>query len=195
MITAPETGVNGAPPRAVMMSVGDIARRDGVSVPNVSRRVKRLVEQHQLHVERDPQGRVALVNVVQYDELKNRFGDPSKAQAPARPSSSVLPSEPNESLDEARRVLTWTEAERAKLKLEAEQRLYVRVEELESALGAAAEAIIDIVDRLPQASDDLAAAVARDGVAGLRNALKRMAVDYRTEIADALSGVAHREES
>lgn len=176
-----------------MLSIGEIARRDGVKPPGVSRRVKQL-RANGLQVEVDGQGRVMRVNAVQYDELRNRFSDPSKAQAPAQPPAD-LPEPRSETYEEARRQLTWVEAERAKLKLEAEQKLYVRVEELEVALNDVADAIVEIVDRLPQASDDLAVAVSRDGVAGIRSALKKLAVNFKTEIADALAAVANREET
>ena len=177
-----------------MMSVAELARRDQVKKSGVSRRVKQL-RASGLQVELDAQGRVARVNSVQYDELRNRYGDPSKAQSPRLTIDAVEREAPNESLDEARRVLTWTEAERAKLKLEAEQKLYVKVEDLEAAVDAIGEAIVEIVDRLPQCADDFAAAVARDGVAGLRTALKKMAHEWRTDIADAMSAIANREET
>lgn len=193
MVTADATPVNGTP-RVLMMSVAELARRDQVKKSGVSRRVKQL-RASGLQVELDAQGRVARVNSVQYDELRNRYGDPSKAQSPRLTIDAVEREAPNESLDEARRVLTWTEAERAKLKLEAEQKLYVKVEDLESAVDAIGEAIVEIVDRLPQSADDFAAAVARDGVAGLRTALKKMAHEWRTEIADAMAMIANREET
>jgi DNA-binding transcriptional ArsR family regulator len=65
MLMGKATGVNAAPPRAIMLSIGDIAQRDGVSKPAVSRKVKQLVEQHGLTVERDGQERVARVNVAE----------------------------------------------------------------------------------------------------------------------------------
>lgn len=176
-----------------MMSVGDIARRDGVKPPGVSRRVKQL-RANGLQVELDAQGKVKLVNAVQYDELRARFADPSKAQAPAQQPTD-LPEPRSETYDEARRQLTWIEAERAKLKLEAEQKLYVRVEDLEAALADAGETIVEIADRLQQSADELAAAVARDGVSGLRAGLKKLAADFKTDIADALAAVANREET
>lgn len=180
-----------------MLSIAHLAERDRVKKSGVSRKVKQL-RAAGLQVELDPLGRVALVNSVQYDAMRHRYDDPSKAQAPSRaitPAGLPAPEGANETYDEARRVLTWTEAERAKLKLEAEQKLYVKVEDLEAAVDAIGESIVEIVDRLPQAADDLAAAVARDGVAGLRTALKKMAHEWRTDIADAMTTIANREET
>lgn len=184
MSTPEVTAVNGTPPpRAVMMSVKALAERDAISKAAVSKRVDKL-RANGLHVELDRQGRVALVNSVQYDELLGRFSDPSKTQAP---SARGLPEATSESYEEARRQLTWVEAERAKLKLEAEQRLYVRVEDLEAAALRIGETIIGSIDQLLQQSDELAAAVAREGIHGLRSALKKVAAEMRTEIADAMS--------
>lgn len=193
MITTEATGVNGAlpPTPAIMMSIAEIATRDGVSKPGVSRRVKQLRESG-LQVQLDAQGRVALVDVAQYDELRQRFGDPSKAKAPAAPNAATPE---NASYDEARRQLTWIEARRAELKLQAEQGVYVPVQELEAAVDQLSDSLVEIVDRLPQGADDLAAALAQSGVAGLRNGLKKLAAELRTEIADALHGLAAREET
>lgn len=187
----PEATAGNAPPRAVMLSIAEIASRDGVSKPGVSRRVKQLRESG-LHVELDHQGRVALVDAVQYDALRSRFADPSKAQAPA---SVPAPEAAGESYEEARRVLTWTQARRAELELQASEGKYVPVEALQDATDRLSETIVEIVDRLPQAADDLAAAVAHDGVAGLRKALKKLSLEFRTEIADALVMLANREDT
>jgi phage terminase Nu1 subunit (DNA packaging protein) len=170
-----------------MMSIADIAKHEGVKKPGVSRRVKQL-RKSGLQVELDGQGRVSAVNFAQYQELKGRYGDPSKAQAPG-PS---IEEPANESLEEARRQLTWIEAERAKLKLEAEQKLYVKVEDLEFAVDRVGEAIVQTVDQLIQSADDLAAAVAQHGVHGLRSALKKLAGDMKTGMADSMRGLLER---
>jgi len=152
------TGVNTAPPRAVMLSIGEIATRDGVSKPAVSRKVGQLVERHGLAVERDAQGRVARVNVAEYDHLRGRVDDPSKAQAPAAPIAPAVQT-PGETYDEALRQRTWTEAERARLKLEEERRQLVRVDEVADAAAMCAEDVIRIVKRLTNSVDDMANAL------------------------------------
>jgi len=186
MLTTGETGVNASPPRAVMMSIADLAARDGVSKPAVSRRVKQLRERG-LQVELDVQGRVGSVNSVQYDELKARFADPSKAQAPA---ALPVPIPSGESYEEALRQKTWTEAERNRLKLREEQGRLVPVDRLADALAQAAEKIVRSVDLVLNDVDDLAAAVAKEGTAGLRMALKKITLRLKGEMADALSSIA-----
>lgn len=174
-----------------MLSIADLAVRDGVSKPAVSRRVKQLREIG-LHVELDAQGRVALVHSVQYDELKARVADPSKAQAPPQaPSASLpLPVANGETYDEALRQKTWTEAERAKLRLLEEQGRVVRTDKLADALTECGERIVRAVDRFMGGVDDMAAAVAKDGTAGLRIEVKKLIQRTKTDIADALADLA-----
>lgn len=175
-----------------MLSIGDIATRDGVSKPAVSRKVKALVEKHGLSVDRDAQGRVALVNVAEYDHLRGRFDDPSKAQAPGRQQagSEAPPAPASESYDEALRQKTWTEAERARLKLEEERRQLVRVAEVGDAAAKCSEDVVRVIKRLNSSADDIAAAVARDGVHGLRVLLKTITDRQCGEIADAFERLA-----
>jgi DNA-binding transcriptional ArsR family regulator len=183
------TGVNTAPPRAVMLSIGEIATRDGVSKPAVSRKVGQLVERHGLAVERDAQGRVARVNVAEYDHLRGRVDDPSKAQAPAAPIAPAVQT-PGETYDEALRQRTWTEAERARLKLEEERRQLVRVAEVADAAALCAEDVIRVVKRLTNSVDDMANALAREGAHGLRTLMKTITDRQCTEIADAFERLA-----
>jgi enoyl-CoA hydratase/carnithine racemase len=52
------------------------------------------------------------------------------------------------------------------------------------------EKVVETVDQLLQSADDLAAAVAQNGVHGLRAALKKLAFEMKTDIADALVDLA-----
>ena len=67
-----------------MVSVGELARRDGVSKAAVSAMVKKLVAHHKLTIVRDVRGYVAMVAVEEYDDLRQRFGDPARRHALAR---------------------------------------------------------------------------------------------------------------
>ena len=167
-----------------MLSIGEIAARDGVTKPGVSRRVSQLRERG-LEVELDQQGRVAKVNSVQYDELRRRFDDPSKAQAP-KPVSPLVA----ESYDEALRRKTWAEATRSELRLKEEQGQLVRTDRLADALSACSERIVRAVERQLSAVDDMAASVAKDGVSGLRAEMKKLVHRTRSDIADALADIA-----
>lgn len=191
MLTTAPVDVNAQPPRAVMMSIAAIATRDGVSKPAISRKVKQLVDKHGLVVERDGQGRVAAVNVAQYDELRGRYGDPSKAQAPAAPAAQAKPSE---TYDEALRQRTWIEAERSRIRLAQEKGELVEAAALAAALGECGGEISRVVDRMLNRCDDLAAAVAKDGVHGLRVLMKKIIFEQKSEIANVLESVAVKSE-
>lgn len=182
-----------------MLTIGEIAAREGVSAPAVSRRVKQL-RARGLHVELDGQGRVSAVNSVQYDELRGRFDDPSKAQAPGRrgyaPGQGSAAGDGGEdrrvteSYDEALRQRTWTEAERARLKLAVEKGQLVPVDRLAEALATAGGRIVQSIDRIMMGADDIAAAVAKDGVGGVRSELKKLAHRIKSDVADALAEIA-----
>ena len=190
-------GPNGAnsPPRAVMLTIADLATRDGVSKPTVSIAVKRLVEKHGLTVERDAQGRVARVNAAEYDHLRGRYGDPSKAQAPARaepPAAEPAPQRPGPAPDgynEALRQKTWIDAETRRLALNELRGHLVRRDRVEEALRLCVDPIARAFDRLPQEADELADAYERGGLHGLRQALKELARKGRSAAADALEGM------
>ena len=181
-------------PAAVMMTITEIAARDGVSKPTVSVAVKKLIASG-LEVERDARGRVARVNVAQYDHLREKFGNAIRAQAPPAPPAQhdTLPLAPDaldDSLIAAQTRRAHIEAERAALRLAEDQGDLVRKAGLLDAVSDAGVTIARIIDRLPQAADDLAAAVGRDGPHGARRALKEIAQKMREEIATALSAIA-----
>lgn len=185
------TDVNtSAPPRAVMWSIGEIAERDGVSKPAVSRKVAQLVERNGLSVERDERGRVAKVNVAEYDHLRGRFDDPSKAQRPQAPIQAPSITPAGESYDEALRQKTWTEAERARLRLEEEKGDLIRRGDHAAACSRFGEVLIRIVKSLVNCADDHAVVVARDGANGLRKAYKELTDRQLNEMADALVQLA-----
>ncbi|MDI4231435.1 helix-turn-helix domain-containing protein [Bradyrhizobium sp. Arg237L] len=172
-----------------MLSIAEIAKRDGVSKPAISRKVKQLVDQHGLVVERDGQGRVSAVNVAQFDELRGRYGDPSKAQATAA-ASSTASVKSSETYDEGLRQKIWIDAERARIRLAQDKGELVEAAELAAALSECGGAITRVVDRLLSHCDEMAAAVGKDGVHGLRVLVKKISFDLKTEIADALESVA-----
>lgn len=172
-----------------MWTVGQIAARDGISKQAVSKSVRTLAERHGLTVERSAQGAISAVNVAEYDHLRGRFADPSKAQAPRQaPERPDL--KPSETYDEALRQKTWHEAEKRRLELDEIKGALVRRDRLTDAILRVAGDIERAVDRLPGSADELANAVAKDGTHGLRVALKRLSADLRDELASALEAIA-----
>jgi DNA-binding transcriptional ArsR family regulator len=187
MLTEALTAVD-APARAVMWSIGNIAERDHVSKQAVSKKISRLAAAG-LTIERDGQGRVLAVNVVEYDRLRGRMDDPAKAQAPAK-VEAPSPEPDLESYGEAARQTKWLEAERRRLDLQELKGELVRAAKIAEAVDSAGQNIAGICDRLPNAADDIAVAMTRDGAHGVRTALKGIAFRLRTEIADALEAIA-----
>jgi predicted ArsR family transcriptional regulator len=177
-----------APADVIMMTAGEIAQRDGVTPQAVTKKFRELAERG-LEVERDARGRISKANVVQYDLLRDRVGDPSKDQRPQREEEPTLAADP-QSYDEALRKKTWYEAERKRLELEEQVGALIKVAEIEQAIDACAEAIAAVVRRLQSETDALATAVTRDGVHGLRVALKALETRMLADIATALDGIA-----
>lgn len=172
----------------VMWAAARIAERDGVSREAVLKLARDYAEHQALPVERDGRGRISAINVVAYDLIRARVGDPSKVQT--RAPASPPPGRDLDSYDEALRQKTWHEAERRRLELAVMKGDLLRKDRLEVALSTAGEAIVRALDRLPQAANDLAIAVARDGEHGLRTALKALALKLRADIATALGTLA-----
>lgn len=171
-----------------MLTATEIAARHGVTKQAVSRRVQRLVEQHDLKVERDNQGRIVKIDAAQYEALIGEVGDSTKSQAAPSAAPETVPA-PN-SLDEARRQNAWISARRNELELARIQGELVRLDRLAEAVETAGNEMATVIDRLPNAADDLSVALTRDGAVGLRKALVKLARELRRDLATVLAAVA-----
>lgn len=178
MLTTGVPAVNGAPLPGVMMRVGEIAARDGISAPAVSKKVKRLIADHGLMVQADATGRVIAVNVAHYDRLLNQYADPAKAQAPV--------TKPLGTLDDARVRAAYYSGELDRLKLEQQIGKQLLREDVEFAVGNAADAIAQVVDAVAGTTDELAAAYEQGGQQALRIKLREIVHQTRERIADVL---------
>ena len=171
-------------------SLKAIAERDGVSVKAVSKAVARLIEGEGLMVSRDARGRVAAVDLAQYDHLRRRSDNPSLVQAAAtvagREARDVAGTDYNAALTEKTRY----EATKRRLEVEELQGQLVRVEAVADAATRIASDLARLIDQLPQAADTLAAALARDGARGLQIELKKLAHAWRERLADKLAALA-----
>lgn len=173
-----------------MWTVGQVAARDQVSKQAVSKSVRTLAERHGLSVERNGQGAITALNVAEYDHLRGKVADPSKAQAPRERQTDRLDLKPGETYDEALRQKTWHEAEKRRIELDELKGQLIRRDRLTAAVLRIAGDIVRAVDQLPASADELATAVAREGSHGLRLALKRLAVSIRSDIAGSLESLA-----
>lgn len=170
---------------AVLLTVSEIADRHGVSKQATSRRVKRLADQHGLAVERDVAGRIVKVDVAAYENLIGHVGDQSKARAKADPKPIAEGSLDAIRLDDAKVMLR-----RRQLDLSLQLGKTVPVDRLESAIDAAGGEIASVLNQLPNATDDLAAAFTESGVQGLRKALQKLARDTRRQVGEAMAVIA-----
>lgn len=170
-----------------MWSIAHIAERDGVSKQAVSKHVGKLVGAG-LEVERDGQGRVVAVNVAAYDHLRGRFADPAKAQAPRRP---VTPDDrAAESYEEAKRAAAWLNVEREKIKLQVDRGELVSRAAVEARIDQMGAALVRVIDRLPNATDEISAAMVKHGTHGVRTELRDLAVRLRRDMTAAILDAA-----
>lgn len=184
----------------VMWSVAQIAARDGVSKPAVSKTVKKLTEARpDTPIERGAQGQVLRVSLAHYDEYRQRHVNPAKATAPLRsPDGSnesrgsgdaKLPRD-EESFDEARRQAEWLKVGREKIRHQEDAGQLIRKDKQEQAAAVIGGQIQAIVRRLPNKADELALAVSKEGVHGARVLLRQIAFDIGNQIADKIEEIA-----
>lgn len=183
----------------IMWSIGQIAERDGVSKPAISKQVKKMLEaKPETPVEFDGQGRVLKVSLAHYDEFRHRHINPAKATAPLRPiegeTAEEQPSEPKvaakDSFEEARRQSEWLKVTRERIRHQEELGQLVRADKLSEAVRSAGTEIRTVLARLQNRSDEFALAVSREGVHGVRVLIRRIVFDLGNEIADKLEQVA-----
>lgn len=183
----------------VMWSIGEIAKRDGVSKQAVSKTVAKMrADKGDEGVELNGLGHVAKVSVAHYDEYRQRYVNPAKALAPIRTGEDApvladapQPKRQEDSFDEARRQNEWIKNAREKLRYQEDTKLLMRADRVREAQAIAGSEIKAIVNRLPNKADDLATALSRTGVHGLRLKLRDIATEMLMQIADKLSEIAN----
>ncbi|MBY5804095.1 hypothetical protein HFN52_10845 [Rhizobium leguminosarum] len=180
--------------RLVMYSVAQIADRDKVSKQAISKAVKKLLDERpETPVVRGNQGQVLQVSLAHYDEYRQRFVNPAKATAPIRSISTGAnggPVDPSDSFDEARRQNEWLKLGRERIKHQEDLKQLVRKDKLDEANRIVAREIQNIVKRLPNNADQIALAVSKEGVHGVRVLLRTIAFDLGNAIADRLVGLS-----
>ena len=166
------------------LSMTDLAKARGVSKPAISQNLRDW-RGRGIMVATRKEGRQLLINVAEYDQARGEVGNQAYAQEPEREDAPRAPSaDPVFSREQAREK--GYAADLRKLQLAKELRVTVPVDRAEDELARVAEPIIKAIDRLPSRADDIASAIARDGVQGVRNELKVVAAELRNLIADGL---------
>jgi DNA-binding Lrp family transcriptional regulator len=168
----------------LMMSVSDIARAKGVSKEAVSKRVKRFEADGLLQTE--TRGQQKLVPLAEYDRLVGETTDFGRVRRPAEPPAArrSTAEDPVRAVEDARRARY--QADREEIELKKLLGAIVLTDDVERAMTRCAEVMVRAIDTLPRRAEDLAAAVAKDGVPGARAVLKQLAFDLRAKLAEEL---------
>lgn len=185
MTLTPDT--QGAGRDGLWVSVSDLAARKGVTKQTIAEKVARLEAQGLLST-RPGKGRAKLVNLAEFDRAIGETGDAIRemAAASARPSAPVTQpapegADPILAKEQARRVAY--QADLAKLDLDERLGKLLPVEHVTAAMVRCAEALTRALEQMPTGADDLAAAVAKEGVTGARAFLRTMGRDMRALLA------------
>lgn len=181
----------------VMASIAQIAARDGVSKPAVSKTVKRLLEERkETPVERGSQGQVLGISLAHYDHYRQRHVNPAKATAPIRSvdgrSAGDAPPQlrSEDSFEEARRQSEWLKVGREKIRHQEECGELLRKDRTSEAVAMAGAELQAVIKRLPNRADEIALAVSKEGVHGVRVLLRQVAFEIGNEMADKLVKIA-----
>ncbi|MGY6709720.1 MAG: hypothetical protein ACXIVF_15480 [Rhizobiaceae bacterium] len=175
----------------VMVTPGDVAERDGVSKAAVTKLVRRFVEQHGLPVERDARKRIVRFSLAHYDHIRSEFSSSEKVAAARREEAapSAKPIAGSQSRDEALRQEAWLKVGREKLRRQEEIGQLLRADKTRQAITVCGREIQSMVARLQNRADDMALAVGREGVHGLRVLLRQISFDLNTDIANRLEEI------
>jgi hypothetical protein len=186
--------VNGDAP-GLWLNVSELARARGIDKAAVSRRVARLVQIGALETRPGARG-TKLINVAAFDRAIGETGDLAHAQA-REPDDAPLLAPATPTTETASATYTREQAREKSYaadlkKLDLDERLgkLVTVESVQAGAVRLAETLVRQIDQITGRADDIAAAVAKDGVQGARGALKTVAREIRESMARELERLA-----
>jgi hypothetical protein len=170
--------------------LSEVARLKGISKQALSRRVARLVDTGALETRPGSRGTV-LVNLAAFDKAADETTDLIRATNGGRGRQAAQGVSGGGSLETI--VLAREQARRASYdadlkKLDLDERLgkILSTDDVADAMSACAEAMVRAIDQISARADDIATAVAKNGSAGARQALKDIARDLRSTLAREL---------
>lgn len=173
----------------VMVSAAHVADRDGLTKQAVTKAVRAMADAGELEVERDTRGRIVKFALAQFDHVREKYLDPNKSHPTEKAPQPAAPIKDLSSLDEARRQSEWLKVDRERIRQQEMAGQLVRVDKLQSSLKTIGNQIQRSVARLPNRADDLALAVTKEGISGLRAALIKVANEINSSIADAMAEI------
>jgi hypothetical protein len=181
-----------------LTTLSAIAAKNGTSRQSVSKKVKELVREHDLAVERDRAGRIVLVDADRYAELRRQYDHPGRRQRPharARRKPSTQPADPrlvpggeryHEMLTEKVRL----DVERSRLRLQREQGEVVCKADLLEAVQVCSASLVRHLEAVIHEADGLVIVAVNGGSNALRRALRDIVHRQRVAIADDFAELA-----
>lgn len=177
---------------ALLLTISDLAKRKGVSKQAISKRVARLQSEGRLTTHEGARGG-KLISMAEYDRVVGEVSDLGRetAAATVKRAAAFVPGANAGPVytDEQARLAAY-KADLAQLDLNERLGKLVEVEKLAEAGARIAEALVRVIEGLVGRADEVAAAVAKDGRTGARDALKVASRDLREALARELVALA-----
>lgn len=187
--TTPDTA------EGLWVSVSALAGLKGVAKQTISEKVARLVGDGKLQT-KPGKGKAKLINVAAYDRALGETTDLARAQGAQTKQAAADPATPRDpTFTKHQADRAGYEAELKRLDLEERLGRLRTVADIEDATVACGETVVRLIEQLVLSADEMAAAVAKDGVAGARGVLKNIQFDLRTKIAEAFTKIAAADDS
>lgn len=159
-----------------------LARIKGVSKQAINKRVRRFVDDGL--IELDARGRLRLED---WERVAEDVTDPSRliARATTAAADEEVPAAAKADGSYAREKAKGAQLdnELKQIALDKERGSLLALDEVTEAMARCAEVMVREIDQLPGRADDLATALSRGGVDGVRQALKSVARDMRDQLA------------
>jgi len=181
-------------PDEIWVGISELARLKGVDKSWISRRVAALEELGKIET-RDGPNRAKLVKLAQFDRAVGETTDLAKEQAAATARANRNDAADDDAPGVAGADPRYADAQRRKVHYEAEMKALefgertgqlVAIGEIETVIAEVAEELAQPIRQLPTRADEIAAAAARDGVAGVRVVLRDVTFALLKAMAQAL---------
>jgi hypothetical protein len=175
---------------SLWISISQLALHKNVTKQTISERVARLADDGKLEI-RPGKGKAKLVNLAEYDRAVGETTDLSREQgARTKAGDEPGPASRDPTFTQHQATRAGYEAELKRLDLEERLGRLRPVEEIEAAAIECGAAVVNIVGDKVLRAEELAAAVAKDGIIGARRLLKDIVFAEREQIAKAFSVLA-----
>lgn len=177
------------PDQTVMATPAEVAARDRVTKQAITKLVRRLVDEHDLPVERDGRDRIVRFSLAHFDHYRGEFASSEKVAAARTEQPSGQIGNSSTSRDEALRQEAWLKVGRERIRRQEQVGQLIRADRTREALIVCGREIQASIARLQNKADDMALAVSKEGSHGLRVLLRQIAFELNTEIADKLAAI------